>query len=52
MMVGRLAAGGAAVPLKTCGEEGTVALQIEFVDFSLEMPRAVVLVDPPSPVDP
>jgi hypothetical protein len=33
------------------GEEGAVAFQIDFVDISLPMLRAVVLVDPPSPVD-
>jgi hypothetical protein len=40
------------VPLPTLAEEGPVAFQIDFVDISLPMPRAVVLVDPPSPVDP
>jgi hypothetical protein len=40
------------VPLPTRAEEGAVAFQIDLVDIRLAMPRAVVLVDPPSPVDP
>ena len=43
---------GEAVPLPTLAEEGPVAFQVDFVDISLPMPRTVVLVDPPSPVDP
>jgi hypothetical protein len=40
------------VPLPVLGEEGAVAFQIIFVNISLPMSRAVVLVDPPSPIDP
>ena len=40
------------MPLPTRAEECAVSFQIVLVDISLAMPRAVVLVDPPSPVDP
>ena len=34
------------------GDQGAVPFQVVLVDISIAMPRAVVLVDPPSPVDP
>jgi hypothetical protein len=40
------------MPLPTVGEECAVAFQVVLVDISLPMPRAVVLVYPPCPVDP
>ena len=40
------------MPLPMLAEEGAIAPQIDFVDISFAMPRAVILVDPPSPVDP
>ena len=33
-------------------DQGTVPFQVVLVDISVAVPRAVVLVDPPSPVDP
>ena len=40
------------MPLPTVGEECAVAFQVVLVDIRIPMPRAVVLVYPPSPVDP
>ena len=33
-------------------DQGTVPFQVVLVDISVAVPRAVLLVDPPSPVDP
>ena len=43
---------GETVPLPTPGEEGAVPFQVVLMDLSIAMPCAVVLMDPPSPVDP
>jgi hypothetical protein len=40
------------VSLPTLGEEGAVALQVVLMGVTITMPGAVVLVDPPSSVDP
>src|SRR5688500_16268518 len=40
------------MPLPTVGEECAVAFQVVLVDIRIPMPRAVVLVYPPSPVEP
>jgi hypothetical protein len=40
------------VPFPTRCEQGAVAFQIDFVEISLAMPRAVVFMNSPSPADP
>jgi hypothetical protein len=40
------------VPLPIAGDQGAVPFQVVLVDISIAVPRAVVLVDPPSPIDP
>jgi hypothetical protein len=40
------------VPLPAVSEEGAVTFQVVRVNVSITVPRAVVLVDPPGPVDP
>ena len=43
---------GVTVPLPIPGDQGAVPFQVVLVDISIAVPRTVVLVDPPSPVDP
>jgi hypothetical protein len=42
---------GVTVPLPIPGYQGAVPFQVVLVDISIAVPCAVVLVDPPSPVD-
>ncbi len=43
---------GETVSLPIPRDQGTVPFQVVLVDVSIAVPGAVVLVDPPSPVDP
>ncbi len=43
---------GVAMPLPIPGDQRAIPFQVVLVDISIAVPRAVVLVDPPSPVDP
>ena len=43
---------GVTVPLPIAGDQGAVPFQVVLVDISIAVPCAVVLVDPPSPIDP
>jgi hypothetical protein len=43
---------GVTVPLPIAGDQGAVPFQVLLVDNNIAVPSTVVLVDPPSPIDP